>query len=119
MSIPKGVKHPEESWKFVKYLTSRDAQQIWARNGQSCPARIPIAMSEAFRQAGPPQNVQYYLEGIMSGRPEPAFPGASQVLAQLRAPLVNVWLGKEPLAAAVEKAKLNGQAMLDQYSINW
>ncbi len=31
VEIPKGAKHPEESWEFMKYLTDKQAQMYWAQ----------------------------------------------------------------------------------------
>ncbi|WP_246369698.1 ABC transporter substrate-binding protein [Saccharibacillus deserti] len=30
VEIPKGAKHPDEAWEFIKYLTDVDAQKYWA-----------------------------------------------------------------------------------------
>ncbi|HHW10143.1 MAG TPA: extracellular solute-binding protein [Firmicutes bacterium] len=37
MAIFAGTKHPEEAWRFVKYLTSREAQQIWRGTDSLAP----------------------------------------------------------------------------------
>jgi len=31
IEIPKGAKHPEASWEFLKYMTDYDAQKYWAQ----------------------------------------------------------------------------------------
>jgi len=38
--IPKGAKHPDEAWEFLKYLTDVQAQEYWAVQGFDIVANI-------------------------------------------------------------------------------
>lgn len=55
---------PEESWRFLKYLTGREASANMAKTGRFVPARKSIAESPAFLDTGPPENNVYFLDLI-------------------------------------------------------
>jgi len=76
-------------------------------------------MSEAFRQAGPPANVQYYLNGILSGWPVPAFPGNTTVLSAIANMVNPIWSGTLSPALAIAQGKQAVQAVLDEYVAKW
>lgn len=107
-------RHHEESWQLVKYLTSTEAQQIWAKNGQSCPARLPVAYSSSFLQAGAPENARYYVDAINTGHPEPSFPGWADVNSALSGALAPVFAGTLPARIGAEQAKAVAQPILDE-----
>ncbi|NLN19804.1 MAG: sugar ABC transporter substrate-binding protein [Firmicutes bacterium] len=107
-------RHHEESWQLVKYLTSTEAQQIWAKNGQSCPARLPVAYSSSFLRAGAPENARYYVDAINTGHPEPSFPGWADVNSALSSALAPVFAGTLPARVGAEQAKAVAQPILDE-----
>ncbi|WP_256972790.1 ABC transporter substrate-binding protein [Saccharibacillus sp. O23] len=43
VEIPKGAKHPDEAWEFMKYLTGVDAQKYWALKNFDNVANIEAA----------------------------------------------------------------------------
>lgn len=43
VEIPKGAKHPNEAWEFIKYLTDTDAQKYWAEKNFDNVANIKAA----------------------------------------------------------------------------
>ncbi len=64
-SIDKNTRHPEESWKLVKWLTDARSQSANARLGLAIPTMKSIAESPAFLDASlPPANNQGYLDAI-------------------------------------------------------
>lgn len=117
MAVSSESKHPEEAWRFVKYLTSTEAQHIWAENGQSSPARIPVALSDSFLSAGAPEHARYYIDVIAHGRAEPGFPGWLNLHQDLNRALSPMWRGEMDVQRAVLQAKLQGQAQLDQINL--
>jgi multiple sugar transport system substrate-binding protein len=56
--IPKGAKHPDEAWEFLKYLTDVQAQEHWAVKGFDNVANI-----EASEKAA--QNPEFSEDGKM------------------------------------------------------
>jgi multiple sugar transport system substrate-binding protein len=106
--------HYEESWQLVKYLTGTEAQQIWAKNGQSCPARLPVAYSSAFLRAGAPEHAKYYVDAINTGHSEPSFPGWADVNSAMGRALAPVFAGTMPARIGAEQAKAVAQPILDE-----
>lgn len=107
-------RHHEESWQLVKYLTGTEAQQIWARNGQSCPARLPVAYSSAFLRAGAPEHAKYYVDAINTSFPEPSFPGWADVNSAMSRVLAPVFAGTQSARIGAEQAKAIAQPILDE-----
>jgi multiple sugar transport system substrate-binding protein len=107
-------KNHEDAWELVKYLTGTEAQHIWAKNGQSCPARLPVAGSASFLKAGPPAHAMVYVDSINRGVPEPSFPGWPDIRAAIDRVLGSVWNGQTPARVAAEQAKAVAQPMLDE-----
>ena len=66
-SIAKHTKHPEESWRLVKWLTDAKSQAANARLGLAIPTMKSVAASDAFLDATlPPANNQGFLDAIPS-----------------------------------------------------
>ncbi len=66
-SIAKHTKHPEESWKLVKWLTDAKSQAASARLGLAIPTMKSVAESSAFLDSTlPPANNQGYLDAVAS-----------------------------------------------------
>ncbi|MVP00565.1 ABC transporter substrate-binding protein [Paenibacillus lutrae] len=42
LEIPQGAKHPEAAWKFIEYLTSAQAQQVWSLRNMEVPANKDV-----------------------------------------------------------------------------
>jgi len=114
LAILSDSKNHETSWSLIKYLTGTEAQHIWAKNGQSCPARLPVAGSASFLKAGPPVHAMYYVDAINNGVPEPSFPGWSDIRAAINRALAPVWSGMEPARSGAAQAKAVAQSMLDE-----
>jgi multiple sugar transport system substrate-binding protein len=102
LAILADSKNHEEVWELVKYLTGTEAQHIWAKNGQSCPARLPVAGSASFLKAGPPSNAIVYVEAINMGVPEPSFPDWSDIRSAIDRALSPVWTGQIPARIGAE-----------------
>jgi multiple sugar transport system permease protein len=66
-SMAQGTKHPEESWKLIKWLTNRASQEANARLGLAIPTMRSVAESPAFLESAlPPANNQGFLDAIES-----------------------------------------------------
>ncbi|TLS52929.1 ABC transporter substrate-binding protein [Paenibacillus antri] len=46
IEIPKGAKHPEASWEFLKFMTDYDAQKYWAQFNFDNVANKEVALDE-------------------------------------------------------------------------
>ena len=64
-SMAQGTKYPEESWKLIKWLTDRKAQEANARLGLAIPTIREVAESPAFLDSPlPPANNQGFLAAV-------------------------------------------------------
>ncbi|MFM7051494.1 MAG: ABC transporter substrate-binding protein, partial [Planctomycetota bacterium] len=64
-SMSRDTKHPEESWKLIKWLTDRRAQASNARLGLAIPSLRDVAESPDFLVSElPPANNRGYLDAV-------------------------------------------------------
>jgi multiple sugar transport system substrate-binding protein len=64
--ISKNTELPEESWRFLKYLTGKKASQSMAKTGRFVPARRSVAESPAFLDTSPPEHNACFLDLIQT-----------------------------------------------------
>lgn len=62
--ISSTTKFPEESWRFLKLFTGKQAAGKMAKTGRFVPARRSVAESPAFLETSPPENNVYFLDLI-------------------------------------------------------
>jgi len=64
-SMARSTRHPEESWKLIKWLTNRESQAANARLGLAIPTLRAVAEGPDFLVSSlPPANNQGYLDAI-------------------------------------------------------
>jgi multiple sugar transport system substrate-binding protein len=64
--IAKNTGYPEESWRFLKYFTGKEASENMAKTGRFVPARRSVAEGSAFLETGPPENNAPFLDLIQT-----------------------------------------------------
>ncbi len=62
--IAKNTEYPEESWRFLKFFTGKEASMSMAKTGRFVPARKSVAEGPAFLETGPPEHNEYFLDLI-------------------------------------------------------
>lgn len=62
--IASSTKYPEESWRFLKFFTGKEASRNMAKTGRFIPARRSVAESPAFSNTTPPEHNVYFLDLI-------------------------------------------------------
>jgi multiple sugar transport system substrate-binding protein len=65
--VPRGVKHPDEAAKFVRWMGSKEAQMIWYKELVSTPTNIE-ALKEAIEIAEPKDRIFMEQWEIANGR---------------------------------------------------
>ncbi len=55
---------PQESWRFLKFFTGKQASVNMAETGRFVPARKSVAESPAFMETSPPEHNVYFLDLI-------------------------------------------------------
>lgn len=100
--IAANTAHSDEAWTFLKFLSSPKGQAIFAESGVAVPARRSVAESEIFMEQQPTHNAQAFLDGVEIGQPNPAFPGADEIVNMVNAALVPVWKGEQDAKSALD-----------------
>jgi len=63
-----GSPHPEEAGKFVQYLFSKEAAEVWMKIGGQLPARVSLLEDPYFDEPG-----NEYLKDLLDALKDPAF----------------------------------------------
>lgn len=58
MSIFKGTKHPEESWKFIQFINSKKAQSFWNQSVGQIPTNLEVLNEEWIKTSPHIQTAQ-------------------------------------------------------------
>lgn len=106
IAIPKGVAHPEASWRLIRYLAGKESATLLARNYVSSPWLKSVALSRDFLYSDqPPYNVTPNVVG--DAMPMPLTSAWAQV-DKIWTTLVNqVFAGTTPATSAgVEMTRL-------------
>lgn len=105
--------HPEAAWTFLKFLSSPKGQAIFAESQIAVPARRSVAESAIFTRPNAPYNVQIFLDETEIGEPNPAFPGANDILNLMNnETLPPVWRGEQDAASALQAVLPDIEAIL-------
>lgn len=97
--------HPDAAWTFLKFLAGPKGQAIFAESGVAVPARRSVAQSEVFMEQQPAHNAQVFLDEVEIGEPDPAFPGANDIIGMLNNEVLPpVWQGEQDAASALQAA---------------
>jgi multiple sugar transport system substrate-binding protein len=99
-AIARETAHPQAAWQLVAFLSSRQAQQSFAKSGLIVPARQDVAWSDDFLQA-PPQHGQVFLDAMATGRPTHVPSNWNEIAETLTLALEPVWDGTQSAQAAL------------------
>ncbi|MCD6384352.1 ABC transporter substrate-binding protein [Candidatus Sumerlaeota bacterium] len=102
--IPRGVRHPEEAWKFIKYITSKEIQLQWAKETDEMPTR-PACWTDEYFTKDPKWQVA--IEAMKNAHPFPEVPFGAELWQYLNIDAVQQALfhKKTPKQALVDAAK--------------
>jgi multiple sugar transport system substrate-binding protein len=101
-AIAKDSKHPQETWDFLKFLTSEEAYTFLTKSGLIIPAYKPVANSDTFLQPGKdPAHGQIFLDAMSYARFEPIGPFYPKVTDVINAGLGPVWDGTKTAAQVI------------------
>lgn len=102
-TIPKGAKHPELSWKVLKFFSGKDGQQIALDNSMGLPANKSVDTT-AF--IGKNAANKYFLDSLNYATPFESSLYGSQFNTVMQKDLEPLWLGKTTVkdaTAAIDK----------------
>lgn len=90
-TIPKGAKHPDLSWKVLKFFSGKEGQQIALDYGMGLPANKSVDTT-AFIQKNPAN--KYFIDALNYATPFETSQYGSQYNTVMQKDLEPLWLGK-------------------------
>jgi len=93
-SILKGSKHPEEAWKFVKFLVGKTGARLSAEAGRALPALKSIVEEAVIHPGIPPENDKVFIELAKYSRSAPDMMIGGDVLSKLNMQFEYMRIGK-------------------------
>ncbi|WP_244163143.1 ABC transporter substrate-binding protein [Paenibacillus pectinilyticus] len=105
--ISSKTKHPQEAWEFVKFLGSKQAAEIAAKQGGAIPAFK--GSESAWLAAFPQYHAQAFIDMASYATPYPVSKNTSVWNTYETDILKNAWTGDKPVADAAKElgAKMN------------
>jgi multiple sugar transport system substrate-binding protein len=78
------TRHPDESWKLMKFLSGPYVQEFRAGGGESLPSLKELAVSDAWMtNSKRPANRKAVLDQMKTARPAPAHPRWPSIVAEV------------------------------------
>jgi len=101
-AIPRGVKNPDISWKFVKFITSKEAQLKYTKICQGIPSLIEVT-KEPFYTNNPKYKV--FIDLMKVSRYRPVTPVGSYLWNELEKSVEYVRAGSKTAQQALNEAQ--------------
>lgn len=99
--IAANTKHKDAAWKFVQFLGSKEAAEIFAKTGTVIPAYN--GTQDAWIQAVPNINLQAFIEGVDYSVPLPSVKSTGEIWQYETDVLKKVWSEEESVEDAVKE----------------
>jgi multiple sugar transport system substrate-binding protein len=93
LGIARGIKHPEQAWRFIAYATSIEAQRILHVKRGAVPARKALFFDPIILKASPYYRDLYAI--VMRARPRPVHPDYPRISDTLQKHVSAVLAGVE------------------------
>ncbi|MGQ9632550.1 MAG: ABC transporter substrate-binding protein [bacterium] len=113
-SIPRGVKHPYESWKLVKYLTVDEEGAGWFMLEQKRPSPVKkYNENPKYYELHPQWDV--VLRALELHVKRPTLPIDNKLLKVINDMLEEIYYGKKTVAQGLKDGQAEAQKLVDQY----
>lgn len=109
--IAANTKYPEEAWKFVEFLGSKEAMEIQAKTGTVIPAYME--MTDLWVNSIPQFNLRAFMDQLDYAVPYPASVRAGHWQQLLVDCLIPAWAGEVSIEEAAQEAQRQIQEVLD------
>ncbi|MEW6555833.1 MAG: sugar ABC transporter substrate-binding protein [Elusimicrobiota bacterium] len=113
-------KHKEEAWQLIKYLMSKEGQELVAEAGHAIPSLKSVAKSDRFLKAKvitQPIDAKVYLDSIKYAQPTPTNPYWVEINELLGREIDWVWQGKKPAKEVLETIQPQIENLLSKYYV--
>lgn len=83
-AISKSSKHKSEAIRLIKYLSSKESMDKFAKSGLIVPARIDSSLSSNFLDNQKPKNAKAFLDIIETSKPTPVSVNYREIIDDLK-----------------------------------
>jgi multiple sugar transport system substrate-binding protein len=113
-AIPKGTKHPDEAWEFLKFISSAEAQLDEVRAGATTPSRVSVVTSKEFVDPSkPPAHAAAFAQGQEYVVRDPVHTRWPEVFQRVITPNMDtLWGGTKSAAEVAQTIKTEGDKIL-------
>jgi multiple sugar transport system substrate-binding protein len=101
--IGAGTAHPDEAWKFVRYVISPEGQSVLASLGFAIPVTASVATGPAYLEQTSKGDHKLFVDALEYARPKPSFRGYEEWAGLVGDPLGLVWTGESDLGDALDE----------------
>lgn len=98
------TKYENEAWKFMKFLTGREASMVMATHGFSAPALVDEDVRKVWMDSLPGINLKALYDSLEFGYLYPISKNTAEWMAVEQEEIVNGFLGKQTIEEAAKKA---------------
>ncbi|MEH7331117.1 sugar ABC transporter substrate-binding protein [Neobacillus drentensis] len=99
--IAANTKHKDAAWKFVQFLGSKEAAEIYAKTGTVIPAFN--GTQDAWLQSVPNLNLKAFIDGVEYSRPLPSVKSTGEIWQYETDVLKKAWSEEESVEDAVKE----------------
>lgn len=110
--ISANTEHPEEAWKFVKYLGGKEANEIWANSGVVIPARTDVL--DIWEESYPNLNLQAFTEQLNYADVYPVSADTPKWNDLENEYIKNIWNGNMSVEEGLKKLSEEMDKVLEQ-----
>ena len=95
--------HPDEAWKFVRYVVSAEGQSVLASLGFAIPVAESVATGPVYLEQTSKGDHKLFVDALAYAHPKPSFRGYEEWAALVGDPLGLVWTGESDLNDALDE----------------
>ncbi|WP_088072024.1 ABC transporter substrate-binding protein [Gottfriedia luciferensis] len=99
--IAANTKHKEAAWKFVQFLGSKEAAEVYAKTGTVIPAYN--GTQDAWLKSVPNLNLKAFIDGVNYSVPLPSVKNTGEIWQYETDILKKAWSGEESVEDAVKE----------------
>ncbi len=114
IAMPQVGGHPDQAFRFVEHLMTKESQLTWADGLGLVPALESIARSDKYRSSAP--HAIPVMDEIKVAKWVPVIPGNDEILTADRTAWVNASTGKVTPEEALAQKEVEVQAILDKWA---
>lgn len=112
LGISKYTKNPEAAWEFIKFMTSFDAQKMYAINGGRLPTRKAVYKDTDVLKAAP--HYRDFYSVFVRSRPRPSGTNYAEISDMLQIELHRALTNQQSINEALNKAQSKVERLIKE-----